>query len=613
MVVERCKPGTAADRAGLEPPFIVHTIDGKPVGSEQEMVQAVVGIKQRGGLVFPMQIESIPSGAPPPPPGAAAGTDTRRFVIRLQNPQEKLGLSFRTEGGAVRLFGVSEAAARSGLPSGAHIIIRSIQDQPIRQSEDVAKAVQAAKAGGGLEIPIEIEVGHVPPMQPGLDQSGSLGQPRAAASMSGGGGETVVPAMPMFEPAHDTAARDLLKSALESSDLHTDGQKITFQADTGFWDNFCQQAQLCEGAQSPPCSQVTASHDDGKALYVNQGFMRGFMRGWEEANPHVVVVTGPDGERTFHASKEFWTDVVERLREQARGKPPPPAGQGVQIKSNLMDGMPAVCTSAEDWNQACQQWEEKKGITPEQRQQKIADRWKEVESKQEMDARANADQELQRVRDEEERRRREEERRREEALKRPSQPLRPPPPVRRDACTQYMDPDRPVYASECRPMRSAQSPFTSMPPKPACPTCGSPRRHGPQSGGQPWVLVVPPQQASSPQRALSPYSQGWAPAPTLAYAYPAEEFDGGSVSGFSAQPPASSWQYSHPSSAAGAVQRLAPPHATYPYQQTPAEASQGNAAYWASFVKEWESVATDIQRASGPSYALDGIVNLREI
>eukprot|EP01059_Diplonema_ambulator_P002682 TRINITY_DN12318_c0_g1_i4.p1 TRINITY_DN12318_c0_g1~~TRINITY_DN12318_c0_g1_i4.p1 ORF type:complete len:284 (+),score=59.18 TRINITY_DN12318_c0_g1_i4:60-854(+) len=159
--------------------------------------------------------------------------------------------------------------------------------------------------------------------------------------------QLVVPSMRPVNP-HGVRRKEA------KSTFSTDGseiRKFTFPADVDFWNNFVEAVKAVP--QSPPLFVVSPSHSDEKQM-VNQQYMRGYVREWEEANPHTVTVQTADGEVTFHASSAFW-DQVQRMRRAHPGQ----AG-AIQVQSNL-DGVP-VHTTAEEWNETCNKWEAENGV-----------------------------------------------------------------------------------------------------------------------------------------------------------------------------------------------------------------------------------------------------------
>eukprot|EP01062_Namystynia_karyoxenos_P044432 TRINITY_DN32736_c0_g1_i1.p1 TRINITY_DN32736_c0_g1~~TRINITY_DN32736_c0_g1_i1.p1 ORF type:complete len:668 (+),score=139.32 TRINITY_DN32736_c0_g1_i1:68-2005(+) len=606
LVVQQIKPGSAAESCGLRPPFVLHSIGERPVATEHDLVETVGGMKRAGTLEYPLEIEPCRLGP------------TTKFTVSLTDASEPVGIMFRDGpgDGTVRVHSTTAAAERAGMPHGEHVVLRSVDGQRVFQASEVGPIVLGIKQSGRLEFPVELDL---------LIEDDGEGATGAAAQ------ETAVPTMPLFEPAHDPAARLLLEKAKQLDSADETMSRFTFPADTCFWDNFCQQTQLVQDAQEAPVFQVSASHDESRQVFVNQGFLRGFVRGWEEANPHTVVVEGPDGEKTFHASKEFWNDVVERLREAAAGRPPPPVGNQVNIRSNLCN-MPPVVSSTQDWNEACQRWEEAKGVAPEQLEQLMALRWAEVSEKKRKGERGSLAQAPR-------------------LSRRLSEPVDCAPrsagaaaaafQTRRDASTQCATPPDPEPAV----FRSPGDPLPPVPPaaqartsssSPYCPTCGSPRRSDSGSAlwQQPapahapgWVLVVPQGGHCVPQGAASLSSPGaaaplsaaswdmqapqvwasapppwvhppWPPPPPHHSQWPAE------VSPPTRMPP---------QPCVAPAQRADPVAERSPFCASAARATRGGVGGWVEFVRGWESVASDIQRESGPSYAHRGGIDMRDI
>eukprot|EP00756_Hemistasia_phaeocysticola_P064793 Hpha_TRINITY_DN8071_c0_g1::TRINITY_DN8071_c0_g1_i1::g.140120::m.140120 len=177
------------------------------------------------------------------------------------------------------------------------------------------------------------------------------------------------PAMPPLEPSADSSVSALIERAQQRASAAPSGRpEFSFPADEDFWENFSTEAQLAPGGQQMPIFDVSASHLPGEPpLRVNQGFLRGFVGAWEERNPHIVTVRGPDSELQFHASHEFWNEVVGRLRSAAASRPPPPREDSVQIVSSIHPQGAPVVVNCDEWNDACNQWEQRKGLTAAQR------------------------------------------------------------------------------------------------------------------------------------------------------------------------------------------------------------------------------------------------------
>eukprot|EP01062_Namystynia_karyoxenos_P040257 TRINITY_DN29375_c0_g1_i1.p1 TRINITY_DN29375_c0_g1~~TRINITY_DN29375_c0_g1_i1.p1 ORF type:complete len:384 (+),score=82.44 TRINITY_DN29375_c0_g1_i1:84-1154(+) len=213
------------------------------------------------------------------------------------------------------------------------------------------------------------------------------------------------PAMPPLEPHRDPAAASLVDSARERGLALGDDEEFTFPADEDFWDNFSQQAQLSPDGQREPYFEVTASHKSKEPpLRVNQDFVRGFVGAWEQRNPHVVTVRGPEGELQFHASHEFWNEVIGGLRTSAAQRPAPSAAEAVQIRSGLHPNAPPVVAHVSDWNEACDRWEQEHGCTAQDRAARAQQRKREIEAKKHREKQSRQSLERQRLREQQHRR-----------------------------------------------------------------------------------------------------------------------------------------------------------------------------------------------------------------
>ena len=103
----------------------------------------------------------------------------------------------------------------------------------------------------------------------------------------------------------------------------------------------------------------------GEILRINQQLFVGFVKGWEEANPHRVCVVGPDGaEEEFHASRKFWNEVLGRLRKHGTPLSRIAPQNMVAIKSSAHHGPPDYA-DINEWNQAVGEWERENNLTPE--------------------------------------------------------------------------------------------------------------------------------------------------------------------------------------------------------------------------------------------------------
>ena len=138
----------------------------------------------------------------------------------------------------------------------------------------------------------------------------------------------------------------------------SDTDHFSFPADRDFWHNFVTQVRMYPGAMDPPHFHVDASHTDESVL-VNQEFMRRFVAGWQQANPHKVTINTPGGQATFHGSDEFWNGFV--LMAGQRGRARAARGEAgmedTTVHSSLYPGQPPVRTTEADWNDYVQQWD----------------------------------------------------------------------------------------------------------------------------------------------------------------------------------------------------------------------------------------------------------------
>eukprot|EP00756_Hemistasia_phaeocysticola_P029066 Hpha_TRINITY_DN16207_c0_g6::TRINITY_DN16207_c0_g6_i1::g.16428::m.16428 len=192
------------------------------------------------------------------------------------------------------------------------------------------------------------------------------------------GGCLRAPGMPLFEPSHDQAASDVLRMAAEKAQIG-DGQQYHFPADVQFWDNFLAQMGLHAGARTPPLFVVCASHDPNQ-YHVNRQWMNGFVRAWEEQNPHVVTVTGPTGITNFYASEEFWNMLENQLPDDGGGQA---AGAEYVVKSSVFPSR-ALRTTPDQWKKVVDNWEITKKCTAADRNKQLEERRAEAEEKREM-------------------------------------------------------------------------------------------------------------------------------------------------------------------------------------------------------------------------------------
>eukprot|EP00756_Hemistasia_phaeocysticola_P002826 Hpha_TRINITY_DN11905_c0_g1::TRINITY_DN11905_c0_g1_i8::g.20756::m.20756 len=80
---------------------------------------------------------------------------------------------------------------------------------------------------------------------------------------------------------------------------------VSFPADRRFWQELVHHVRQYPGAQRAPHYHIDCEHLD-QAMLVNRAFLRRFVAGWERRNPHIVTRSTVQGDRTWHASQEFW-------------------------------------------------------------------------------------------------------------------------------------------------------------------------------------------------------------------------------------------------------------------------------------------------------------------
>eukprot|EP01065_Artemidia_motanka_P008608 TRINITY_DN14346_c0_g1_i2.p1 TRINITY_DN14346_c0_g1~~TRINITY_DN14346_c0_g1_i2.p1 ORF type:complete len:380 (+),score=116.73 TRINITY_DN14346_c0_g1_i2:740-1879(+) len=372
--------------------------------------------------------------------------------------------------------------------------------------------------------------------------------------------------MTYFEPAHSGADADKLWDAARNSALGSSAQKFTFPADTTFWDNFQQQVQLYSGAQDAPVFEVSASHD-ARSLLVNREFMRGFVKGWEEQNPHTVTVFYPGGEQQFHVSQEFWDGVVGRLADKARERDETGAARprgALEIVSSMHPDAAPIVADPDDWDQACAQWEDERGLSVADRKRKNAMRWAEVEDV--VRSRALAEDE-----------------------KRRSVPAPAPASAKetRSVGTQWVDPADFIYVDrlEVQPMHPRRSPFSTLPPMP---WDAVPRHQQQQQQTAPRLRPdrgVRGASADLPERVLSP-SRADA-AVSRPYVMPQADEAGDPL-----------WVTAAPVRVPASEQAKMSP--ARPAERW-ADGGGGAAPFWDSFVEEWAAAAASVQRGGHPA------------
>lgn len=105
-------------------------------------------------------------------------------------------------------------------------------------------------------------------------------------------------------------AQNLLRKerdmANESSALPLDeGDSFSFPADRDFWVSLAEKIRTYPGASEPPHFDIGANHTSERLL-VNQEFLRRFVAGWGQLNPHQVrTETRTSGLQTYN-SDTFW-------------------------------------------------------------------------------------------------------------------------------------------------------------------------------------------------------------------------------------------------------------------------------------------------------------------
>merc|ERR1719456_423746 len=90
-----------------------------------------------------------------------------------------------------------------------------------------------------------------------------------------------------------------------SYDASEPDELISFPADNRFWRELVHQVRQYPGAQRAPHYHIDCELLD-QGMLVNRGFLRRFIAGWEQRNPHIVSRQTLDGDQTWHASQEFW-------------------------------------------------------------------------------------------------------------------------------------------------------------------------------------------------------------------------------------------------------------------------------------------------------------------
>jgi serine protease Do len=164
-VVEDVTPGSPAARAGLKSGDVIRTLDGKSIGSKDQLTAAVatrnpgtvvqLGILREGKP----QTLSVTLGSRPANLGVAAGTakapsesTLRGITVQNINPKlrEKFGLSPDMSGVVISQIDPSSPAAQGGLAPGD--IIRDIDRQAVRNVADFERLAAQAKGEVLLRI-----------------------------------------------------------------------------------------------------------------------------------------------------------------------------------------------------------------------------------------------------------------------------------------------------------------------------------------------------------------------------------------------------------------------------------------------------------------------------
>eukprot|EP01063_Lacrimia_lanifica_P014793 TRINITY_DN21347_c0_g1_i1.p1 TRINITY_DN21347_c0_g1~~TRINITY_DN21347_c0_g1_i1.p1 ORF type:complete len:345 (+),score=76.99 TRINITY_DN21347_c0_g1_i1:80-1114(+) len=163
----------------------------------------------------------------------------------------------------------------------------------------------------------------------------------------------VIPSMRRHDPYGSHEAR---KAMEEAARYKPTMKQFSFPADEDFFEQLVHAVQRFP--QNLPLFQLKASHAQGQ-VRVNQQFLCGFVRGWEQANPHRVSLQSSVGATAFHAAQEFWDLCTKMLRNVGKPMAAIATGDLLKVESNLEPGRPMYC-DVKDWNGMCAQWEEVK-------------------------------------------------------------------------------------------------------------------------------------------------------------------------------------------------------------------------------------------------------------
>eukprot|EP01064_Diplonema_japonicum_P011914 TRINITY_DN19374_c0_g1_i1.p1 TRINITY_DN19374_c0_g1~~TRINITY_DN19374_c0_g1_i1.p1 ORF type:complete len:613 (+),score=98.01 TRINITY_DN19374_c0_g1_i1:45-1883(+) len=558
-------------------PFIIKKIGDSPVTNGPQLGKIVGSIKEQGGTEFPITYERC----------------LKIYTITAQNVSESLGLQYQAKGGNVVIVGCSGPSQKSGIPIGS--ILKTVNNTVVGDYNQVTPIIVEAKKQNCLVYKIGVMPGDAQSPSPTAPVAASAPQlpstavpnPQELAKGNDNGGdqapvptpapaavdasipvaysstarsvaetETAIPPMPFFEPSHDNKACALFKQELQE---HVEGKftGASFPADRNFWANFQQQVRLGgPKAIASPHYVTRASHDPDTIVKVNQGFMGAFIDGWEKMNPHTVTVYSNDGKkRTFHASKGFWASLDAKL-----GQNTPSADRVLRVASDR-EPEKQILASREEWNRVCAEWERDQNLTQEEREAHHKKRWLEISQNSEQVG---------------------PERRRSPNTTpmmnaSPMIPLPAQPPANAvSVSTQWVDPNEIIHLREVsiQGNQTRTPPFLSQPKSPLCGECQQPK---PKLQSPP---TCPTCHQASPQRRHGTHSR----------------------------------QASHrhtPAVDRYLKNRLPSPQYGQ-YNQSPQQGSP-DGRFWASFVKEWEGVATDMQRTRGSTYVLDGVVDSRDL
>ena len=163
LLIERVKPGSVAQNAGLQPGDVITRIDGRPVYSSARLHHLL------GQAAGKTDIEYVRDGtaATVQAEFTAPTAHTRAALgIRIQSMTEQLKEAFGTESGqGVLVSGVKQegAAAASGLQAGDVLV--AIAGNPVAKTRDVKRLLRQFQPGDKVQIdllrerePMSVEV-----------------------------------------------------------------------------------------------------------------------------------------------------------------------------------------------------------------------------------------------------------------------------------------------------------------------------------------------------------------------------------------------------------------------------------------------------------------------